>query len=111
MESSQDPGRAARLAVTRATFRNANNQVAQKAVELDVRERPLPFVCECDDAACRLFVRLTLVEYEDVRADATQFVVVPGHEAPSDRVLQVNARYVIVAAEGEAGDLAAGLDV
>ena len=38
----------------------------------------LLFLCECDDAVCRAFVRWTLEEYDTVRADAG-FVLAAGH--------------------------------
>ena len=38
------------------------------------------FVCECSDQNCTERVEATLDEYENVRADATRFLVRPGHE-------------------------------
>jgi hypothetical protein len=93
------------------TFRNANKGIARKAVDLGARDAPLPFVCECGDRRCRELARLTLREYEDVRAQPNQFLVVPGHDgAAEERTLKATDRYVIVVKEEEAGRIAADLE-
>jgi hypothetical protein len=58
--------------------REANDQIRDAARRHDVRER-VPFLCECVDARCTEVVRLSLVEYDEVRAEPTGFVVAPGH--------------------------------
>jgi hypothetical protein len=108
--SSEERDRAARVALNQATFRSVNKGIAEKAEEVEVRESPLPFLCECDDRACRQFLSLTLVEYQDVRADPKQFMINPGHENGDERVLRVTDRYAVVMKQGEAGRIAADLD-
>jgi hypothetical protein len=108
--SSDERDTVTRVALNQATFRNANADIAEKANELDLGESPLPFVCECEDRACRQFLRLTLPEYRDVRADPKQFMVAPGHEGSDEEVMKVTERYVLVSKRGEAGRIAAELD-
>ena len=59
-------------------------QRADQAGERDVafRRLRLTFVCECGDPECTIPVSLSLAEYEEVRADPTRFVVIPGHIDP-----------------------------
>ena len=56
------------------------------------------FQCECGQSpTCGGQVELTLGEYEQVRAQADRFVVVPGHEDPViEHVIRRNDRYVVV---------------
>lgn len=46
-----------------------------------------PFVCECSDGACTSTIRLTHLEYEEVRADGTHFAIAMHHESPDLDVL------------------------
>jgi hypothetical protein len=67
-----------RIGQTEAMFRHVNELIAESARRFEARESD--FVCECADPACAERVRVTLEEYEHVRADGTRFLVVPGHE-------------------------------
>src|SRR3954468_14706361 len=42
-------------------------------------ERFIPFICECAEERCSELVRLTLEEYEQVRANPRWFINAPGH--------------------------------
>lgn len=69
-------------ALNESVFREANDRIAERRAELTSVDGPTPFLCECEDPRCTEIVRLTLGEYERVRSESTQFVVVPGH--PTD---------------------------
>src|SRR5439155_16369512 len=74
-----------RLGANEALFREVNERVAEVAerfVADDTGESRYDFNCECGDRACAEQIALTVTEYEAVRAEATRFAVVPGHEAP-----------------------------
>jgi hypothetical protein len=43
---------------------------------------PYQFLCECANPECTFRITLPLSVYEDVRADAKQFVVLPLHLTP-----------------------------
>jgi hypothetical protein len=62
------------------TFRDANEQIAERRAELDSFAGPTPFLCECEDEACTEIVRLSDEDYRRIRADPLAFVIVPGHE-------------------------------
>ena len=55
------------------------------------------FRCECGDQGCTFAVRLTVAEYESVRAYATRFVIARDHENPeSEHVVEEHERFAVV---------------
>jgi hypothetical protein len=62
---------------TEALFRDVNERIAESAQRFEADATQ--FVCECADPTCTDRVEATLDEYEDVRADATTFLLTPGH--------------------------------
>jgi hypothetical protein len=54
------------------------------------------FLCECADVECALRLRLTLDEYEEIRADPRRFLMATGHERPGVRVLARRDGYEVV---------------
>ena len=67
-----------RIARTESLFREVNERIAESADRLDAEDAE--FVCECADSTCTERVAATLDEYEQIRADGTTFLLVPGHE-------------------------------
>ena len=70
--------REVRIARTEALFRDVNERIAESAQRFNSDEAE--FVCECADPECTERVQATLDEYEHVRADGAQFLLLPGHE-------------------------------
>lgn len=100
-----------RKARNEALFREVNERIREAADRLGGANYEHEFLCECFDAQCRDHVRLTLDEYERVRADGTRFVVAPGHVAPEvEHVVDTHEDHVLVEKTGEAGAVAAQLD-
>lgn len=97
-----------RIARNNATFRDANEHIGAAAGIYGI-DSPVPFICECGDARCSEIVRLTLEEYNEVRADSRHFLHVPGHEGTAQIVARRDG-YVIVEKLGRAGDIAEALD-
>jgi hypothetical protein len=69
--------------------------------ELDAQalghEGLVDFTCECGLLECHEPLRLTVSEYEDVRREARQFAIVPGHEFPeSEDVVARGERFAVV---------------
>ena len=60
-------------------FREANDRIAARRAELAAVAGATPFLCECEDERCSAIVGLTPEEYERIRADERQFVIVEGH--------------------------------
>jgi hypothetical protein len=85
-----------RIAHTEALFRDVNERIAESAQRFDAKETE--FVCECADAECVERIPAALNEYEEVRADGTHFLLVPGHENTQvERVVkQPRRRFAVV---------------
>jgi hypothetical protein len=85
-----------KIAHTEALFRDVNERIAESAKRFDSDD--VDFVCECSDPACADRVHTTLEQYDDVRSDATRFLLVPGHEDTEvERVVErPNRRLAIV---------------
>jgi hypothetical protein len=94
-----------RAAENEARFREANEQIQERVLELGVREQPAPYLCECDDRGCTTIVLLTAAEYEDVRSESRRFVVAPGHQTPDVRVLTERGAFTVIEKTGEEGRL------
>ena len=71
-----------RLGLNEAVFREVNERIEDLAGASDLKGQVLDLVCECGDAACVERITMTRAEYEEVRSDAHQFAVHPGHEYP-----------------------------
>ena len=88
-----------RIARNEALFRTVNERVRELAasVAATAASETVPFVCECGSAGCAATVQLTIGEYEQVRANPAQFVVVPGHQIPEvEDVVEQHERYDVV---------------
>jgi hypothetical protein len=81
-----------RVARNEALFREVNERVLELAVRTD---RSIGFVCECGDEACVEHVEVPLAVYEQVRANARRFVVLPGH-------VTVEIEHVVMRTDGYA---------
>lgn len=101
-----------RIAENNARFRDANERIAEAAVEHGLLDRPVPFVCECSDESCAQLLRLLLDDYRRVRSNSRWFLHAPGHEPTVPGVVNlVNeyADYLIVEKIGMAGEVASEL--
>ena len=88
-----------RLGANEALFREVNERVAEVAEQFLAGESPatVNFSCECGDGGCVEKMAMSVDEYEAVRAKATQFAVVPGHEVPDiERVVSRHTGYFVV---------------
>jgi hypothetical protein len=69
------------------------------------------FLCECGDKSCIEEVSITLIEYEGVRSDSTQFVVLPGHELLEiESIVQEGDRFSVVRKHEETAPIAEWTD-
>lgn len=88
-----------------SAFRAVNEQIAKLTGSPVARYRL--FVCECADTSCAESLEITEAEYERVRADGSQFVILPGHELPHvERVVDGNGRFIVVEKLGAAAEVA-----
>jgi hypothetical protein len=103
--------RADRLAKNEDVFRNVNERIEEIARTPEAVSAVHEFVCECVNGDCYERVQLSLVEYEQIRADATHFLVAPGHVDPEIETLVTESeRFAVVEKEGEAAEEAEKLD-
>jgi hypothetical protein len=86
-----------------ALFREVNERIEDVSTTFVPDEEQMEFLCECDDAACTGKVSATRTEYEAVRAVATHFIVLSGHDDPEvEKVVLQNERFLVVEKEGGA---------
>lgn len=71
--------RARRIGVNEGLFRKMNEQLKGLAEQFELHDRLL-LVCECGYSECDQRLRVPAEEYEQIRADARLFALVPGHE-------------------------------
>ncbi|MBA2383435.1 MAG: hypothetical protein H0V68_02045 [Actinobacteria bacterium] len=96
-----------RLAQNEALFREVNERVQEHAAEGGVHH----YLCECANPDCTFRITLPVDEYEAVRADPRQFMVLPLHYTPEIEELVVEgAAYWIVRKTGEEGEYVEQLD-
>ena len=93
-----------------ALFRDVNERVHEKAGGFG-SGTTFEYFCECANADCTFQVTLTLPQYEAVRADPTQFVVLPLHFTPEiERLVSKNEDHWVVQKIGEAADYVEAVD-
>jgi hypothetical protein len=93
----------ARIARNEDAFRKVNEAIEQGR---QTREGLVGFVCECGRLGCNEIIELTRPQYEAVRAHPRRFVVRHGHQAGVEQVVDTHERYLVVAKQGSAGDIA-----
>jgi hypothetical protein len=88
-----------------SAFREANEKLEDKVVELSLAETRSPYLCECEDERCTEIIRLTMPEYETVRRKPRQFVIVPGHDSSPGRIVEEHEGFTVIEKTGEEGRL------
>ncbi len=102
-----DP-RERRMAENEALFREVNERV-QDAAENGGGD--YDYFCECANVDCTFRLSLAPAQYEAIRADPKQFVVLPLHYTPEvENLVAENETHWIVRKDGEAGEYVEKLD-
>ena len=92
-------------------FREVNERISEKAESHGLDSHKYDFFCECSDVSCTERVKLTLPEYEYVRAEPTRFVVKNDHVvAEIEHVVASASDHLIIEKHGEAGRVATELE-
>ena len=100
-----------RVAENEVRFRALNERLKESGGIWQGRDGDLGLVCECGDEDCTTPITLTPAEYESVRAEETQFAIVPAHVRPDvEDVVSEHAGWTLVRKRGEAGAIAAATD-
>lgn len=87
--------REVQIAKTESLFRDVNERIAETSERFESEDAE--FMCECADPACAERLEVPLDEYEQVREDATTFVLNPDHIRPDvERIVQRRRGYAVV---------------
>jgi hypothetical protein len=86
------------IAKTESLFRNVNERIAEASQRFDSGDNgDGAFMCECADPACAERLEVPLDEYEEIRDDATTFMLDPDHVEPEiETVIQRRRGYAVV---------------
>lgn len=103
---------ARRVGLNESLFREVNEQIESLNHGFDTQLGSLTVICECANGDCTERVAIPASEYEKVRADPRQYIVVSGHELPDfESIVASGAGYDIVQKRpGEAAELAEETD-
>ena len=97
-----------RMAENEVRFRALNERLRKGSDTWGPGDGVLELVCECADEDCTRSITLTPRDYEAVRDEETQFMVVPGHERSEiEDVVAVRDGWRVVRKRGEAAEIAA----
>jgi hypothetical protein len=103
-----------RLAQNEALFREVNDRVTDAHAEwsaLAGRDDVFEIVCECAHEQCAETIRVTLAEYETVRAVGARFLIRPGHAIDDvEQVVERHDDYDVVEKTGESKQYVERLD-
>ena len=97
-------GSTERIKKNNATFRDANEQISDRAHELAAGLERIPFICECPVEDCVEILHLTPAQYSDIRANPHWYMTANGHESREQPVGEVVARhdgYVVIEKNGD----------
>jgi hypothetical protein len=87
-----------RIGMNEVLFRQVNERLKELGRNFSLVAETAEFVCECGDLTCAEQIRMTLAEYERVRAYPTRFVIKQGHEVVDvEGVVEEHEDYQVVA--------------
>lgn len=100
-----------RAAQNQSLFREVNERLQELASTFREVAASAAFACECADLGCVEHIEMSLDEYEAIRGDPNQFLVLPGHVFPDvERVVSEDERFLVVAKIGQGARIARSLD-
>ncbi len=89
--------RALRAGRNEVIFREVNERLRELGEGFSLVAEHAEFVCECGNTQCTEHVRMTLEDYEAVRADPKRFFILPGHEdLEFEKIIEERDGFVIV---------------
>jgi len=89
--------RAARVSENEALFRNVNERIEQINELFATVTDKFEVICECADSGCVTQISIGNDAYEQVRTDATLFIVAPGHEnSELEDIIDTQSDYLVV---------------
>jgi hypothetical protein len=99
--------RRALAALSQGLFREINERIDELG-ELWAGDQTGQYVCECLETTCTEIVRgLSRDEYHQIRCEASEFVVLPGHERLDvEEVVDRHPRWLVVRKIGTGAEVA-----
>jgi hypothetical protein len=89
--------RTRRIGENEALYRTINERIGDLNDSFGLIAESMTVICECGQLECVEQIELPIAEYERVRSDPTQFVVLPGHEIPDvEEVLEKNGDWYLI---------------
>ena len=89
--------REARVSENEALFRNVNERIEQINELFATVTDKFEVLCECADSGCVTQISIANDAYEQVRTDATLFIVAPGHEKSEiEDIVDTQSEYLVV---------------
>jgi hypothetical protein len=89
--------RGRRVGQNELLLREINERLRELGEGFSLVSDEAEFVCECANSSCTERIRMSLQTYEQIRAEATRFFVIKGHEEPDyERVVEDRDRYLVV---------------
>jgi hypothetical protein len=86
-----------RIGENEALYRAINERIEDLNDSFGLITESMTVICECASIECAEQIDLPIPEYERVRADATHFVVRPGHEVPEvESVLERHDDWLLI---------------
>src|SRR5919199_3991240 len=91
-----------RTARNESLFREVNDRIEELSENVEAQGIApdggvVEFHCECGREGCTERVRMTIAEYQRVRADNDRFALAPGHETTEmEAVVGRSERYLVV---------------
>ena len=112
--ASRREERGHRVGENESMFRDVNERVRSAKAGRTTWTGISQWLCECADESCAERIMMSLEEYEQVRSNATHFVVAPDGlhvVSGAERVVEKNERFWVVEKVGEAAEVAEERDV
>jgi hypothetical protein len=89
--------RGRRVGQNEVLFREINERLRELGEGFSLVSEEAEFVCECANSSCADRVRMSLPAYEEIRAEATRFFVIKGHEELDyERIVDDREQYLVV---------------
>jgi hypothetical protein len=108
--TDQRDQKATEIGRLQSLFREVNERIEELSQSFTGHDE-MTMLCECGSSECNARIAISEPEYETLRRIPTHFAVLPGHDIPGvERVVETNARYVVVEKFGESAITAIRLD-
>ena len=96
-----------RAAQNQSLFRAANERLESLNQSFRLLLEHMDFACECADMGCTTAIKLSIPEYEGIRAHPNRFFVAQGHEvAEIELTVEETRDFVVVEKLGAGADVA-----